>query len=330
MNSRERFLTALHGGTPDRTPLAHVAALTTVELQTFTGCTMPDVHHDAAEQARLLAANHEVLGFDAVSFIINYFGEPAALGVQMDWGGPAQLPVFRSHPWRDAEDAVIPKDLLSRHPIDTYIETIRIARGNHDDVAVLGKVMGPFSVAQVMHGIDNVLMALIDDPGKIARFIDVCVDILVACANAQFDAGADAVSIGEGGAGAKMLSPAMYERFLLPAHQRMIDRINGPTIMHICGDVRSRLPMIAQTGLTCFNFDWDIPPAEMVAAAAAGTYTVMGNVNTTDLLSGKPAEIQRQVVAAIDAGVNIISPGCAVSPKCPNENLHAMADAIAR
>ena len=71
MNSRQRFLAALSGEKPDRLPVAHVAALTNVELQEATGCWMPAVHHNAAQQARLLAANHEILGFDAVSFIIN-------------------------------------------------------------------------------------------------------------------------------------------------------------------------------------------------------------------------------------------------------------------
>ena len=92
MNSRERFLAALHGQTPDRTPVAHVAALTTVELQQATGCDMPDVHADPAKQAKLLAANHDVLGLDAVTFIINYFGEPAALGAQIALVDPREQP----------------------------------------------------------------------------------------------------------------------------------------------------------------------------------------------------------------------------------------------
>ena len=72
-------MAALRGRRADRPPLAHVSALTTVELQQATGCHLPAAHHDAEQQARLLAANHDVLGFDAVSFILNYFGEPAAL-----------------------------------------------------------------------------------------------------------------------------------------------------------------------------------------------------------------------------------------------------------
>ena len=192
MNSRERFLTALAGGKPDRAPLAHVAALTTVELQQSTGCFMPAVHLDPDQQARLMAANHEVLGFDAVSVIINFFGEPAALGAEMDWGAPDQLPTFKSNPWRVPDDAVIPGDLLDRQPVSTCLETIRIAkRRSGDRMAVLGKIMGPFSMLQAMHGVENVLMEMLDSPAQIAAFLDVCVEALVRCANAQFERGGE-------------------------------------------------------------------------------------------------------------------------------------------
>jgi [methyl-Co(III) methanol-specific corrinoid protein]:coenzyme M methyltransferase len=328
MNSRERFLTALIGSRPDRAPLAHVAAMTTVELQQSTGCLMPAVHLDAEQQARLMAANHDILGFDAVSVIINFFGEPAALGVEMDWGAPDRLPTFKSQPWRTPEDAVIPADLLDRQPLRTCLDTIRIAKRSYGDrMAVLGKIMGPFSMLQALHGVENVLMGLLDDSARITAFLDICVEVLVRHANAQFEAGADAISIGEGGAGARIISPAAYEEHLLPIHQRMIARIQGPTILHICGDVRSRLHLLARTGMTCFNFDWAVPPTEM-AAAAAGKFSIMGNINTTDLLCAAPPEIARQVRENLAGGVHIISPGCATSPRCPNANLRAMADAI--
>lgn len=328
MQSRERFLAALHGRRTDRPPVAHVAALTTVQLQQATGCRMPRVHHDADAQARLLIANHDELGFDAVSFIINYFGEPAALGVEMDWGDEIRLPTFRSHPWRQADDARIPADIMDRPPITTYLETLRIARHRYGDrTAVLGKVMGPFSMAQVMHGIEPLLIATLENEEFVSQLLDICCDLLVRCANAQFEAGADAIAIGEGGAGSQMLSPPTYERLLLPVHQRMMAQIDGPTILHICGDILPRLDMIARTGVTCFNFDWAIPPQKMVTAAA-GKFTLMGNVNTADLLNAPAKEIARQTKENVRAGVHIISPGCAVSPKCPNTNLRAMVEAV--
>jgi len=59
-----------------------------------------------------------------------------------------------------------------------------------------------------------------------------------------------------------------------------------------------------------------------------GRFSLMGNINTTDLHLGTPAEIERQVAENLEAGVDIISPGCAVSPLCPTENLLALASGI--
>jgi len=99
--------------------------------------------------------------------------------------------------------------------------------------------------------------------------------------------------------------------------------------MHICGDITPRLDFLARTGLTCFNFDSAISPARM-KRVSAGKFAIMGNVNTTDLLMASPEEIARQVTENLEAGVDIISPGCAISPKCPNANLREMASAIKR
>jgi [methyl-Co(III) methanol-specific corrinoid protein]:coenzyme M methyltransferase len=61
---------------------------------------------------------------------------------------------------------------------------------------------------------------------------------------------------------------------------------------------------------------------------AAGAFRLMGNVSTADLMMGQPADIEAQVFANLEAGVDIISPGCAISPRCPNVNLRAMVDAV--
>jgi len=328
MNSKERFLAAISGQKPDYPPLAHIAALTTLELQNLTGCYMPGVHTSPEKLARLCFANHEILGFDAVTFIINYFNEPAALGCRMRWGNERELPSYDSHLWTSEDDAVIPENFLDREPVKTCIESVKTAKKKYGDkIAVLGKVMGPLSMVQVMCGVQNTMIGMMENPGKILHFLEVASDILIKCANAQFEEGIDALGIGEGGAGGNMVSPGMHEKFLLSVHKKMIKRISGPTIMHICGDITPRLHLLAETGFTCFNFDWAIKPSVM-KSIAGNDFRIMGNINTTDLLRGKPAEIERQVMENLESGVDIISPGCAVSPGCPNANFQAMARAV--
>lgn len=294
----------------------------------MTDCFMPEVHTNPEKLARLSYANHEILGFDAVTFIINYFNEPAALGCQMKWGNQRELPMYNSHPWVKQEDAVIPEDFLRRQPVSTYLEALRIAKRDYGDkVAVLGKIMGPFSMVQVMHGVENTMVDLLQNPDKILLFLEVAADILIMCANAQFQAGADALAIGEGGAGGNMLSPESHKRFLLGVHKTMIREISGPTIMHICGDITSRLHLLTQIGLTCFNFDWSIKP-KVMKTFSEDKFRIMGNINTTTLLKGSPEEIERQTIENLEAGVDIISPGCAVSPECPNRNFQVIAKTI--
>jgi len=328
MIPRERFLAALAGRPTDRPALAHVAALTTVELQRSTGCSLPEVHRNPETLVRLCAANHEILGFDAVTFIVNYFGEPAALGCGMDWGDERRLPACASRPWRTPADAVVPADVLDREPLRTNRRAVELAARRYGGrIAVLGKIMGPLSMVQSLAGVERTMVAMIEEPGTVSAFLETATDLLIRSGRALLDAGADALAIGEGGAGGNMLSPAMHERFLLPVHRRLTAGVGGPTIMHICGDITPRLEMLARTGFACFNFDWSIAPEAMLKAAG-GRFTLMGNVSTTALRTGTPAEVAAQVRACAEAGIPIISPGCAISPECPNANLAAMAQTL--
>lgn len=330
MTARQRFQAALRGQGVDRPPLAYVAALTNLEMQQATGCSMPEVHLDGEKLFRLCAAAHERLGFDAVTFIINAFGEAAALGCELRWGAPGELPVYLTHPWREPADAVIPEGLLERPPIRAYLQSLRLAHRHYGRrIGVIGKVLGPLSLIQVMHGLEPTMIGLLDDPQRIRQFLARAVEVQVLCGNAQFGEGIDAIAIGEGGAGANMLSPQMYESLLLPYHQELVSRLDGPVIMHICGDITPRLAALKRVGFACFNFDWAIPPRRM-RQEAQGAFRLMGNVNTTDLLFGRPAEIEAQVVECLEAGIDIISPGCAVSPLCPTRNLRALATGIRR
>jgi [methyl-Co(III) methanol-specific corrinoid protein]:coenzyme M methyltransferase len=335
MTSRERFLTVLHGQRPDRAPVGHISALTCAELQDQTGCQMPQVHHDPEALARLSAANHEVLGFDFVTCLINYFNEPAALGCEMDWGTPAKYPMYLSHPWQpllnadapEALDTRPPHDWLDRPHLQCCLETIRVARRLYGQrLGLLGKIMGPLSMVQVMCGVEETMMALVEEPQRIAALLNKAAALLVPFANAQLRAGADAIAIGEGGAGANMLSPDMYRTALMGVHQRLIAAIEGPTVMHICGDITPRLESLGQIGLDFFHFDWAIDPRAMVAAAQ-GKFRLIGNASTGDLMNAAPEVIRKQVFACLDAGVDMIAPGCATAPTCPLANLAELARA---
>jgi [methyl-Co(III) methanol-specific corrinoid protein]:coenzyme M methyltransferase len=56
---------------------------------------------------------------------------------------------------------------------------------------------------------------------------------------------------------------------------------------------------------------------------------LVGNVNNPQtLLQGTPEDVRKQVRYAIEAGVNIIAPECAVPLTTPIENLKALVAAV--
>lgn len=138
---------------------------------------------------------------------------------------------------------------------------------------------------------------------------------------AQIEAGADVLCLADHVTG-DLVSPAMYRDFLLPVHQELTERIGCPMVLRICGDTLDRVSYICTSGFDAFHFD------SRVDAKAAGRISLVGNVNNPEtLLRGTPEEAYKEASYAIDAGVQVIGPECAIPLETPLENLLAIARA---
>ena len=84
MNAKERVMCVLNHQKPDRMPCFGANSTVTYEQMEKVQAFWPEGHENGEIMAKQAMTAFSVLGFDAVSFIINYFGEPAALGAEMD------------------------------------------------------------------------------------------------------------------------------------------------------------------------------------------------------------------------------------------------------
>jgi len=108
----------------------------------------------------------------------------------------------------------------------------------------------------------------------------------------------DDVATGDG----LLISPKMYERYLQPFHQRLIDQakqFNKPTMLHCCGAVYSLIPRWIDMGLAVLN---PIQPLarqmepERLAAEFGGRIAFHGGVDIQELLSkASPAGVRERV-----------------------------------
>lgn len=323
MTPRERILAALQHQPTDRQAVGNAVSIATVELMEASGCFFPEAHRDAQLMAGLAATGHEVLGYDTIAPMFAVQHEADAIGCEVNWGHRERMPAATVHPCRRAEDIRIPADVL-RHPsLTVVLEALRILRARHPDVALVGKVFGPWTLAYHLFGIEAFLVMTLDEPDEVHRILAQLLLLPAFYARAQIEAGADVITLADHATG-DLVGPEMYRDFLWPLHRELAAQIPAPVILHICGDTADRIPYISRSGLAGFHF------ASQVSAAkarwlAGERIALMGNINNPQtLLQGSAAEVAAEVQACQAAGVEVIAPECAVPLTTPTANLQAV------
>ncbi|MEK7405518.1 MAG: uroporphyrinogen decarboxylase family protein [Acidobacteriota bacterium] len=330
MNSRQRTLTALCREPVDRAPVCNPTSVATLGLMDLAGAPFPDAHRDPELMARLGAAGYTELGFDCIMPVFSVVQESAALGCGIEWGEKDYFPAvkMREPIWQEPEDIRIPPDFLGRPETRCVLEAIRILKKRFgDEVAVIGKTIGPWTLGYHCFGIEPFLLMSADDPGKTRLCLDKLKEATVRFGLAQIEAGADALTLPDHATG-DMVSAAYYARFLRDLHAEFAERLPVPLILHICGRTLDRMEYIARTGMAAFHFDSKNPPREAVRIAG-NRIALVGSINNpVTLLRGTREDVRREVYENLEAGVPLIGPECAVPLATPNENLREIRLAV--
>jgi MtaA/CmuA family methyltransferase len=328
MSPKRRFLTALLGGKPDRIPVGNVVSVATVDQMQQVDAWFPEAHSDAELMARLAAAGHMLLGYDTVMPVFSVTQEAAALGCEVDWGQADQMPTVRSNPFAHVDDFTIPQGWLQASSIQVVLKALRLLRERLGDQAVIvGKVMGPWTLSYHMMGMEEFLISTKLDPDRVIRSMDALKQVSLAFAQAQIQAGADIICLADHASGG-IVSPLAYRDLLLPLHQEIFSAIGAPTVLHCCGNTTDRVKYFAASGVDCYHFESQVD-LDSAVAEARGKMTLMGNINNpTVLLQGSLEDVRGACQKAIQAGVQILSPECAVPLITPMENLRALVASV--
>lgn len=331
MTPRERFLRALKREPIDRPCVGNPTSIATVDLMETTGCFFPDVHNDAAKMAELAATGYDLLHYDTIAPYFSVIQEAAALGANIDWGAKDRMPAVRAFPdgsyrYQEPEQITIPADFLDRSPTRTVLEAIGLLKARYGNtVAIVGKTFGPWTLAYHLFGLENFLILLHDNPEKLNRILEKLTAVSVLFGNAQIEAGADCLTIGDHLTG-DLCRAETYRDYLLPFHKRLRSELPYPIVLHICGYTLDRLDYICHSGFDSFHFDSKNDAKEAVAIVA-GRLALAGNVNNpVTLYEGKEEQIESEVEYALQAGVAVIGPECAVPLNTHSRYLRMIAD----
>jgi [methyl-Co(III) methanol-specific corrinoid protein]:coenzyme M methyltransferase len=289
----------------------------------LTGAFFPDAHRHPEPMAALAAAGHTILGFDTAMPVFSVIQESSALGCSIEWGDASTFPAVRMRDpiWRHPDEIRIPPDWLAHPDTRAVLDALRILKRQFGDaVAIIGKTMGPWTLAYHCFGLENFLLLTVDDPALARRILERLQQVTIEFGLAQIDAGADALTLPDHATG-DLVSGEYYRRFLQDLHAEFAARLPVPVILHICGKTLDRMDAIARTGLAAFHFDSKNDPAESVRRVA-GRLALVGSVNNpVTLLRGAPDQVRAEVLRNLQAGVSLIGPECAIPLQTPIPNL---------
>ncbi|HOF89786.1 MAG TPA: uroporphyrinogen decarboxylase family protein, partial [Armatimonadota bacterium] len=212
------------------------------------GLTYRAFASDGRALAEAQMAIHARYGVDAITACSDAFRLSADLGGAIVF--PEASPPHLARPLVASAAEI---DLLG-HPDptegrmgDRVRAVAAMARGVGEEVAVLGWVDMPFAEACACCGVSNFMLLLMDDPATAHRLLDRLTEHVIAFALAQAEAGA--LMIGAGDAAASLIAAPMYAEFALPYERRVCDALHAAGCLvklHICGDTRALLPLMAR------------------------------------------------------------------------------------
>ncbi len=332
MNSVERVNTALRLGQPDRVPVLEFVIDEKVARAAVPGCK------DVADCMDRL----DMDGVGCGAFFRKVRENTDGSYVD-EWGvtyrpGPEAV----AHPVRgpltglvDAWAYTTPDpgaaDRLGKLP-----ELVERYRGKR---AICFHHRAAFMWSAYLMGIDTILMNLLAEPEMVECVMDKVLECNMQIVRRAVRAGAEVIILGDDYAGnlGPLMSPAVFEQFILPRLAKMIDMIHEEgafCIKHSDGNLYSLLEMIVSAGPDGIN------PIEPVAGMDLKTVKelvgqrvcITGNIDCAHLLPHGTADEVRQAVrqAIADAGPGggfILTSSNSIHSSCDPQNFVAMVKA---
>ncbi|RRR69424.1 MAG: methylcobamide--CoM methyltransferase MtbA [Candidatus Viridilinea halotolerans] len=213
--------------------------------------------------------------------------------------------------------------------------TRRLAAYNQGQRLIIGVVIAPFSLPVMQLGFERYLNLMFEEPDLHARLLDVNEQFCIEWANAQVEAGANAICFFNPLASTTMVPRDYYLRVGHPSTLRCLAAIKGSSAIHLAaGRCMPILDELAATSAVALGVSAEEDLATLKRVAKE-RIALVGNLNGITMRRWTPAEAEQQVKQAIAAaapgGGFVLADNHGEIPfQVPSEVLHAIAEAVQR
>lgn len=354
MNSRERFMTTLEGGTPDRVPIvANLTRQLAEKLAVELGC---EVQMEDSFLATRISHRDILLklGNDAVLVASTRGSRTPTVelengNVKDEWGLEyEEVGLYGEAVGRPLENCETIGDLDRYTFPDPHDEgRWEFARKNvatyKNDYGIIGDLEASiFEIAWNLTGMEKFIMDLATGEEYVPELLDRIADFSTECGLKMIDMGIDMIWTGDdvGTQKGMMMSPEMWRKTFKPRLERMFRTFKkrNPDIKiayHSCGSILPIIPDLVDIGLDFLN---PIQPKangmdlKKIYETYSGKIGFFGGVDVQGVLPyGSVEDVKEEVKRCINdtrGGKKfIIAPAHNMQPDTPTENVYAFFDA---
>jgi uroporphyrinogen decarboxylase len=289
---------------------------------------------NAALCAEVMVTAVDRLGVDAAIIFSDLLPILEPLGFDLEFA-QGDGPVIHN-PIREASDVDRVRELESMASLEFVVDTVRLTRAAlAPSLPLIGFAGSPFTLASyaleggssrnylhtksLMYRDSGAWDALM---GKLSRAVTLYL-------NAQIDAGAQCVQLFDSWVGC--LSPADYQRFVLPYMQRIIGGLRpGVPVINFGTGNPALLPLLAAGGSSVVGIDWRVPLDEAWRTVGYDK-AVQGNLDPAILHAPIPYIRERVQEVLRQAGGrpgHIFNLGHGILPTTPVDHAIATVDAV--
>lgn len=346
MNSKERYITALNMGKPDKVPMFDFLINKNIFRKTLS------IEPKDWSLKQNYAASL-VLGFDGIylnygtasSYKAKYIKEDVYLD---EWGAavkkdPASWPVdFTVQFVIENEDDLKQLKVPDPDRPERYEEIVEIIELNRDRIAIGGGVLGPVTQSWMLMNPEKIMWNLYDNPRLIKDMFTVVNDFNIAVGLNEIKAGVDHIWISEDIASTTntYFSLKIFKEQVYPFLEKMIKEFRKvkkdlPIIFHCCGNFRLFIEDIISLGIQAIHpfqqvAGWDIK--EVKENYGDRVCIITGVDQTRTLPNCTPKEVEKECKRILEIGKKnggfIFGSDHSLHEGIPFENIWAMIKSV--
>jgi uroporphyrinogen decarboxylase len=345
MKPRERFVTALNCGIPDRVPVFDFLFSPRLQKELMGYTTEL---YDGESQVKLAGK----LGLDAQFMPINgYCGfedDPHPLGSQYqdEWGityikngwpvmVQIDVPIKSRSDWNNYR---LP-DPRASHRLKMIQDAVK---ANEQEIGIIAGFLGPFTMMYwYFMNLETLSLKVYDDPALIT---EICVAFtkwtLDVVQMAYESGGIDAFALADdwGGTTGLLMSPKHLRQFFVKPFADIVQGMRKyglPVMMHNDGNLWAVMDDLVNTGINGFH------PVERAASMDLktikdrykGRLCPIGNINNkTTMITGSPEEVKQEALEclkiAAPGGGYVLATDHSLHDDIPLENVYAYIEAV--